>query len=205
MHTLSDSLFDLSIHFTFLLFISIASSTSFCSLPSLRLSRQQPCALPLRSRVARTTTSPPQLSVHQSNRRSFLHELVLLSPHLMSQLIHCSQKFDHCDLCYGNIRASKALSPSEEVSLMSLRLGSTLQTLYSSLCAIPSLMFSSAGVAPLPPGFHKLLSDTVTTLAVFFLLDVPSGVATTIACCPCHLVRVTSTFAVGTVAKFARQ
>ena len=28
-------------------------------------------------------------------------------------------------------------------------------------------MLSGAGVAPLPRGFHKLLSDTVTTLAVF--------------------------------------
>ena len=28
-------------------------------------------------------------------------------------------------------------------------------------------MSSSAGVAPLPPGFHKLLSVTFTTLAVF--------------------------------------
>ena len=28
-------------------------------------------------------------------------------------------------------------------------------------------MLSSAGVAPLPPGFHKLLSVTVTTFAVF--------------------------------------
>ena len=36
-------------------------------------------------------------------------------------------------------------------------------------------MFSSAGVAPLPPCFHKLLSETVTTFAVFsswmYLLD----------------------------------
>ena len=28
-------------------------------------------------------------------------------------------------------------------------------------------MLSSAGVAPLPPGFHKLLSVTVTAFAVF--------------------------------------
>ena len=45
---------------------------------------------------------------------------------------------------------------------------------------------------------------TVTTFAVF-----PPGctfsVATTIACCPCHLVRVTSTLAVDRVAKFARR
>ena len=64
-------------------------------------------------------------------------------------------------------------------------------------------MLSSAGVAPLLPGFHKLLSVTVTTFAVFFPPGCTFSVATTIACCPCHLVRVTSTFAVGRVAKFA--
>ena len=36
-------------------------------------------------------------------------------------------------------------------------------------------MFSSAGVAPLSPSFHKLFSETVTTFAVFpswmYLLD----------------------------------
>ena len=57
-------------------------------------------------------------------------------------------------------------------------------------------MLSSARVAPLPPGFLKLLSVTVTTFAVF-----PS----TVARCPCHLVRVTSTLAVGRVVTFARQ
>ena len=36
-----------------------------------------------------------------------------------------------------------------------------------SLWAIQSLLFSSAGVAPLPPGFQKLLSVIVTTFAVF--------------------------------------
>ena len=48
-------------------------------------------------------------------------------------------------------------------------------------------MSSSAGVAPLPPGFHKLLSVTFTTFAVFpswlnllggdddYMLSVPSG------------------------------
>ena len=55
-------------------------------------------------------------------------------------------------------------------------------------------MLSSAGVAPLPPCFHKLLRETVTTFAVF-----PCGctfsMVTTIACCPCHFVRVTSTLA----------
>ena len=50
---------------------------------------------------------------------------------------------------------------------MSFRLGSTLRALSFSLCAIPSLLLSSAGVAPLPPGFHKLLSVTVMSCAVF--------------------------------------
>ena len=65
-------------------------------------------------------------------------------------------------------------------------------------------MLSSAGVAPLPPGFHKLLSVTVMTFAVFpswmyflvgddnFMLSVPSS-----TCDPA--------FAVGRVAKFARR
>ena len=39
-------------------------------------------------------------------------------------------------------------------------------TLRSSLWAIPCLMLSSTGVAPLSPGFPKLLSDTVRTFAV---------------------------------------
>ena len=60
----------------------------------------------------------------------------------------------------------------------------------SSLWAIPCLMLSSAGVAPLSPGFLKLLRDTVTIFAVF-PLGCTFRVATSIACCPCHLVRVT--------------
>ena len=56
-------------------------------------------------------------------------------------------------------------------------------------------MLSSAGVAPLPPGFHKLLSDTVTTLAVFpswmyllggddnCMLSVPSSACDLHICC----------------------
>ena len=56
-------------------------------------------------------------------------------------------------------------------------------------------MLSSAGVAPLPPGFHKLLSDTVTTLAVFpswmyllggddnCMLSVPSSACDLHTCC----------------------
>ena len=35
------------------------------------------------------------------------------------------------------------------------------------LWPFPSPVLSRAGVAPLPPGFHKLLSVTVTTFAVF--------------------------------------
>ena len=88
----------------------------------------------------------------------------------MSQLIHCSRSLgDVITVIFamGTLGPALALSPSEEVSLMSLRLGSILRALWSSLCAIPSLMLSSAGVAPLLPGFHKLLSVTVTTFAVF--------------------------------------
>ena len=107
-------------------------------------------------------------------------------------------------------RTSIVLCPSERVSLMSTHSskesvfqglfdwGSTSQTFWSSLWAFPSLVFASVGVASLPPGFHKLLSVTVTTCR-FYLLDVLFSVATTFACCPCHLVRVTSTIAVGRV------
>ena len=56
-------------------------------------------------------------------------------------------------------------------------------------------MLSSAGVAPLPPGFHKLPSATVTTFAVFpsgmyllggedkGMLSVPSCTCDTRICC----------------------
>ena len=72
------------------------------------------------------------------------------------------------------------------------------RTLKPSMWAMPCFMFSSLGVALLSSGFHKFLSFTLTTFAV-----VPTWmfltVATTIACCPCHLVIVTSTLAVGKV------
>ena len=56
-------------------------------------------------------------------------------------------------------------------------------------------MLSSAGVAPLPPGFLKFLSDTVTVFAVFTslmyllgsddncMLTVPSSTCDTRICC----------------------
>ena len=55
------------------------------------------------------------------------------------------------------------------------RLRSTSQTI-DPLCHFSfSLELSSAGVAPLPPSYHKLLSETVMTFAVFpswiYLLD----------------------------------
>ena len=54
-------------------------------------------------------------------------------------------------------------------------MGSTVQTI-DPLCQFSfSLELSSAGVAPLPPSYHKLLNETVTTFAVFpscmYLLD----------------------------------
>ena len=61
-------------------------------------------------------------------------------------------------------------------------------------------MLSSAGVAPLPPGFHRLLSVTVTTFAVFL-----SWMHLLVGVVCCHLVRVTPAIAVGKVAKFARR
>ena len=100
------------------------------------------------------------------------------SPPLMSHLIQ-SPKY-HWDLF---IRASIALGPSEGACadehpffqvgvLQGLFDWDLLYERFDPLCGLfPSLMLSSAGVAPLPPGFHKLLSVTVTTFAA---LDVPS-------------------------------
>ena len=51
MRTLSDFLFDLSISFIFLLFIIFSFQYFFLVFIFLELSRQQPCALPLRSWV----------------------------------------------------------------------------------------------------------------------------------------------------------
>ena len=62
MRTLSDSLFDLSINFTFLLFIIFSFQHFLLLFTFLEVSRQQPCALPLRSRVPRITSSPSQSS-----------------------------------------------------------------------------------------------------------------------------------------------
>ena len=63
---------------------------------------------------------------------------------------------------------------------------------------------SSVGVVSLLIFSCKLLDETVTTFAVF-----PRGfsfsVATTLECCPCHLVRVTSTLVVGRVETISRR
>ena len=59
MHTLSASLFDLSIYFTFSLFIIFSFQHFLLLFTFLEVSRQQPCALPLRSQVPRTLTSLP--------------------------------------------------------------------------------------------------------------------------------------------------
>ena len=86
-----------------------------------------------------------------------------------------------------------------------LRLGSTLQTLWSSLCHFSfSSEISSAGVAPLPYVLASSYTRQSRPLPFF-----PSGCtlskAKTIACCPCHLVRVTSTLVVGKVAETAKR
>ena len=65
-------------------------------------------------------------------------------------------------------------------------------------------MLSSAGVAPFPPGFHKLLSVTVTIFCFFSSWMYPLG-GDDNSCCLCHLVRVTPAFAVGRVVKFSRE
>ena len=61
MRTLSDSFLDLSIYFTFLLFIIFSFQHFLLLFTFLEVSRQQPCALTQRSRVPRTTSSPPYL------------------------------------------------------------------------------------------------------------------------------------------------
>ena len=62
-------------------------------------------------------------------------------------------------------------------------------------------MFSSARVAPLPPSFLKLLSDTVTTLAVFtslmYLLGGEVNCILSVPSCTCD-----PTFSVARVVKF---
>ena len=63
---------------------------------------------------------------------------------------------------------------------------------------------SSVGVVPLPLFSCKLLDETVTTFA-FFPRGFSFSVATTLECCPCHLVRVTSTLAVGRVETISRR
>ena len=60
MRTLSNSLSDLSIFFTFFLFIIFSFKHFPLLFIFLEVSRQQPCALPLRSRVPRTASSPPR-------------------------------------------------------------------------------------------------------------------------------------------------
>ena len=103
MRTLSDSLFDPSIYFTFFLFIIFSFQHFLLLFTFLEVSRQQACALPLRSRVPRTTSSPPQrllLVLHipvvlkQSPwlvRLSFLMLMILVQWILRLILNHLSQ------------------------------------------------------------------------------------------------------------------
>ena len=69
MHTLTDSLFDFSIHFTFLLFIIFSFQHFLLLFTFLEASRQQSCAVPLRSRVTRTTRTPPQKFILEESTR----------------------------------------------------------------------------------------------------------------------------------------
>ena len=69
MHTLTDSLFNFAIHFTFLLFIIFSFQHFLLLFTFLEASRQQPCALPLRSRVPRTTRTPPHKFILEESTR----------------------------------------------------------------------------------------------------------------------------------------
>ena len=48
------------------------------------------------------------------------------------------------------------------------------------------LGFKSAGVAPWPPCYRKLLVETVKSFAFFFPRVSNFSIVTTIACCPYH-------------------
>ena len=61
MRTLSGSLFDLSIYFTFLLFIIFSFQHFLLPFTFLEASRLKPCALPPRSWGPTTTSTPPQV------------------------------------------------------------------------------------------------------------------------------------------------
>ena len=86
MRTLSDSLslFDLSIYFTFLLFIIFSFQHFLLLFTFLEVSRQQPCALPLRSRVPRTTSSLTQVMSPKTTSSQRLVSSSIRSPRASS-------------------------------------------------------------------------------------------------------------------------
>ena len=74
---------------------------------------------------------------------------------------------------------SKELSPIYIHSSMNAFFKASMIEIYfitiDPLCGFSfSPELSSAGVAPLPPRFHKILNETVTTFCRFSLVDVPS-------------------------------
>ena len=98
MRTLSDSLFDLSIYFTFLLFIIFSFQHFLLLFTFFEVSRQQPCALPQRSRVPRTTSSPPQV---MSPTTTPSRRLMSTSPRNPPASSGPPNDFDHDDITIG--------------------------------------------------------------------------------------------------------
>ena len=72
-------------------------------------------------------------------------------------------------------------------SMRPLRIGIYFTNILILSVGYPLLwMFSSAGVAPLPPGFHKLLERDSHDLCRFFPPGRTFSMVRTCACCPCH-------------------
>ena len=81
----------------------------------------------------------------------------------------------HCDLCSGAWRPRHCLvllmgchwwTPTIPKTIFVSSIGIYFTNISILSVGFSSLMLSSAGVAPLPPSLHRLLSVTVTTLAV---------------------------------------
>ena len=96
--------------------------------------------------------------------------------------------------------------PSEGLSLMNthssknafFKASSNWDLIYKHfdpLCGLSLLRYHQGLVRFIAASFHKVLSETATTLAVF-PRECTCSMVTTKACCPCHLVRVISTLAV---------
>ena len=126
-----------------------------------------------------------------------------------------SRGFDPCDLCPGNIRALLTLSSSEVVSLMHnhsftkaffevFSIGIYFTSAFILTVCYPFSLGIKCWCGTVAARFFTSCSASQSCPVPFFPPGCTFQVVTTIACCPYHQVRVTSTFDVGKVAKFAR-